>query len=161
MLKKRKKKSLMLVIAIAFLLIISGVSIYLNTKWKPEITKQLKIVVYEASNQLYRIDFKDIHVNLITGTIVLDSLILVPDSAVYNRLKAKKEAPVHLFSIKMAHLKFRGIGLLTAYFKKKINVRSIEIDNPSIDMIYHKVPKRTKKDERTFYQQNCKIGKSH
>lgn len=153
MLKKRKKISFNFVIVIALLLIVSGTAIFVSTKWKPAITKKLKSVVYEGSNQLYRIDFKDIHIDLLNGTIVLDSLILVPDSVVYNRLKAKNEAPVHLFSIKMTHLKFREMGLLTAYFKKKVNVRSIEVDNPSIDMIYHKMPKKIKIDERTFYQQ--------
>lgn len=139
------------------ILLIGGAVLYLSQKWKPLLSAKLKEGVIEASDQLYRIDFKDIHLNLVTGTAVLDTISLTPDTNIFNQLKLQKKAPTHLFRVKLAHLKLSRVGILNAYFKKKIKLGSIVLDNPSIDMIYHKVPKREKmKDDRTLYQRIAK-----
>ncbi|MFN0255305.1 hypothetical protein [Pedobacter ureilyticus] len=145
------------------LILILGIgALVLSAKWKPTLTTKIKEGVSNASNGLYQIDFKDIHLNLLTGTAVLDSIKLTPDTSVFNQLREKKQAPTHLFRIKLAHLKLSRVGILTAYFKKKVTLSAIILDNPSIDMIYHKVPKRsdTVKDDRTLYQQISKSLKS-
>ena len=145
------------------LILILGIgALVLSAKWKPTLSTKIKEGVNNASNGLYQIDFKDIHLNLLTGTAVLDSIKLTPDTSVFNQLREKKQAPTHLFRIKLAHLKISRVGILTAYFKKKVALSAIILDNPSIDMIYHKVPKRpdTIKDERTLYQQLSKSLKS-
>lgn len=141
-------------IFLAIVLIVGAAAIYFNAKWKPLVASKIKEAVYEGSDHLYSINFQDIRLNLITGTVVLDSISLYPDSAVFIQLKAAKRAPAHLFRIKLAQLRLNGVGILTSYFKREINVKSIVLNQPSIDMVYHKVPKRAKpKDERTLYQQ--------
>lgn len=149
-------------ILLGLVVIIGIASVYINAKWKPILTEKIKEGVYEGSNRLYKIDFTDIHLNLITGSVVLDSISLYPDSVVFNELKAVKKAPTHLFRLKLAHLKIGGVGILKAYFNKNVKVGSIVLDHPSIDMVYHKVPKNTDtiKDERTLYQQISKSLKS-
>lgn len=144
-------------ILLLVLILLGGGAIYLSQKWKPLLSTKLKAGVAEASNKLYRIDFKDIHLNLLSGSAVLDSITLTPDTNVYNQLRLQRKAPTHLFRIKLAHLKLSRVGILGAYFNKKIKMNSIVLDNPSIDMIYHKVAKREKtKDDRTLYQQISK-----
>lgn len=165
MLKNQKSKRIFKwigAILLGLIVIIGTLSIYLSAKWKPLLTEKIKESVYEGSDHLYKIDFKDIHLNLVTGTAVLDSISLYPDSAVFAKLKTIKKAPTHLFRIRLAHLKINGVSILTAYFKKKIDVSTIILDHPSIDMVYNKVPKRidTLKDERTLYQQISKSLKS-
>lgn len=165
MLKNQKSRKILKWIGgflLGIIIIIGGAAIYLSAKWKPLLTEKIKECVFEGSNHLYKIDFKDVHLNLITGTVVLDSISLYPDSAVFSKLKEVKKAPTHLFRIKLAHLKISNVGILTAYFKKKVDVSAIILDNPSIDMVYNKVPKNTDtvKDERTLYQQISKSLKS-
>jgi hypothetical protein len=135
---------------------------YLSAKWKPTLTTKIKAGVYQSSKGLYRIDFKDIHLNLFSGNAVLDSVKLTVDTNVYNQLKAVKLAPAHIFNIKLEHLKLSRVGILTAYFKKKIKMNSIVLDHPSIDMIYHKVAKRpdTVANDSTLYQQISKSIRS-
>ncbi|MBC7616792.1 MAG: hypothetical protein H7202_12075 [Pedobacter sp.] len=148
---------------LAFLIVLIGVAaIYLSSQWKPLLTGKIKEGVYTASNHLYQIDFKDIHLNLLTGTVVLDSLKLIPDTNVFNQLKAKRKAPSHLFSIKVAFLKLSRIKILSAYFDKRITLNSIILTKPSINMVYYRVPKRvdTLNDEQTLYQQISKSLKS-
>jgi len=149
-------------ITATIIIILSIGALILSAKWKPTLTTKIKEGVSNASNGLYKIDFQDIHLNLLTGTAVLDSIRLMPDTAVFNQLKTTKEAPTHLFRIKLAHLKISRVGILTAYFKKKVDLTAIILDQPSIDMVYHKVPKKTDtvKDERTLYQQISKSLKS-
>ncbi|MBY0543394.1 MAG: hypothetical protein K2P75_08310 [Sphingobacteriaceae bacterium] len=165
MLKNQKSKRIFKwigAIVLALIIIIGGLSIYLSAKWKPLLMEKIKVSVYQGSDHLYKIDFKDIHLNLVTGTAVLDSISLYPDSAVFAKLKTIKKAPTHLFRIRLGHLKINRVSILTAYFKKKIDVSTIILDHPSIDMVYNKVPKRidTLKDERTLYQQISKSLKS-
>lgn len=162
--KRKTKRAIVWGVSILLLLIVLiGVSaLYFSAKWKPIVTAKIKEGVYEGSNHLYRIDFKDIHLNLVSGNIVLDSIQLSPDTTVFNQLKAIKRAPTHLFKIKLAHLKLSRVSILTAYFKRRINLNAIVLDHPSIDMIYHKVPKRidTLKGEKTLYQQISRSIKS-
>jgi hypothetical protein len=163
--KKRNTKKILKWVGgtlLILILLIGGVAIYLSAKWKPLLTEKIKEEVYSGSNHLYQVNFKDIHLNLITGNLVLDSVFLTPDTNVFNQLKAIKKAPTHLFRIKLAHLKLSRIGILTAYFDKKIKINSILLDHPSIDMIYHRVPKKidTTEVEQTLYQQISKSIKS-
>lgn len=165
MLKNQKSKRIFKwigAILLGLIVIIGTLSIYLSAKWKPLLTEKIKESVYQGSDHLYKIDFKDIHLNLVSGTAVLDSISLYPDSAVFAKLKTIKKAPTHLFRIRLAHLKINRVSILTAYLKKKIDVSTIILDHPSIDMVYNKVPKRidTLKDERTLYQQISKSLKS-
>lgn len=138
----------------AMVILLGIVALVLSAKWKPTLTTKIKDGVKEASKGLYQINFKDIHLNLLTGTAVLDSISLMPDTMVFNRLKVDKQAPTHLFKIRLAHLKISRVGILKAYFKKKIVMKAIILDQPSIDMIYYQVHKvkDTAKKEQTLYQ---------
>ena len=165
MLKNKKSKRLLKwisAIVLGLIVIICSLSIYLSAKWKPLLTQKIKESVYEGSDHLYQIDFKDIHLNLVTGKAVLDSISLYPDSAVFAKLKTIRKAPTHLFHIRLAHLKINRVSILTTYFKKKVDIGTIILVHPSIDMVYNKVPKQIDilKDERTLYQQISKSLKS-
>jgi hypothetical protein len=141
-------------ILLLLILIAGVVAVYLNSKWKPLLTEKIKEGVFEGSKHLYRIDFQDIRINILTGTAVLDSVSLNPDTVVFNQLKTLGRAPVHLFQLKLHKLRLNRIGVLTAYFDKKIEMNSIVLDHPSINVTRYQVPKTadTAKDRRTLYQ---------
>jgi len=141
-------------IMITLIVLIGGTSLYLSLSWKPVLTKKIKEIVYNGSAQLYRIDFKDIHLNLLSGSLTVDSILLAPDTAVFNARKKLGTAPTHLFNVKLASLKLRRIGILKVYFQKKIDMNDIILENPSINMIYNKVYKKpdTVQDKRSLYQ---------
>ena len=149
-------------IAVILILVLSGVSLYFSARWKPLLTAKIKDVVYTGSNHLYHISFKDIHLNLLTGSVTADSILFAPDTAVFNQQKKLGIAPVHLFEIRLAKLQLRRISILTIYFKKKIEMNDIILEQPSIAMIYHQVHKKAKPDqeERSLYQLISKSLKS-
>lgn len=161
MLKNKKSRKILKWVAgilLVLIVFIGSVALFLSAKWKPLLTDKIKVIIYEGSDHLYKIDFKDMHLNVVTGTAVLDSISLYPDSVVFTKLKEIGKAPTHLFRIRLAQLKINRVGILTAYFKRKININAIVLDHPSIDMVYYKVPKQTDtvKDARTLYQQISK-----
>ncbi|KIO78539.1 hypothetical protein TH53_02905 [Pedobacter lusitanus] len=141
-------------IIITLFVIIGGASLYLSLSWKPVLTKKIKEVVYRGSGHLYQIDFKDIQLNLLSGSVTVDSIFLRPDTAIFAQRKKAGTAPTHLFQVKLARLKLRHIRILQVYFQQKIAMNDIILENPSINMIYNKVYKKadTAKAGRSLYQ---------
>jgi hypothetical protein len=144
------------------IVILATAAIFIAAKWKPFLTKKIKEGVYEGSQHLYRLDFDDLHVNVLTGSVTIDSVKLQPDTAVFNSLKKMKRAPVHVYELKMAQLRLTRIGFFTAYREKRINMNAIIFDHASINMVHHKVPLNldTTKVEKTLYDQISKTLKS-
>jgi len=147
---------------LALIILFGGAALYFSLRWKPLLTEKIKSGIYYGSYHLYKIDFKDIHLNLLTGTASLDSVTLVADTAVYQNLRKRKLAPAHLLDLKLKQLKVSGVGILTAYFKKKLEVDAIVLHKPAVRIIYQEVEKRpdTLVDERTLFQEISKSLKS-
>lgn len=160
----RKYKLLKWIAAIAgVIILILGIgALYLSAKWKPLLTDKIKEGVQHGSRGLYRIDFQDINLNLLTGTASLDSVHLIPDTAVFRQLKLQNDAPRHLFDIRLAKLQLNRVGILTAYFKKQIAMNSIVLDHPSINIIQHNIRKKadTAGQGKTLYELISKSLKS-
>lgn len=138
----------------ALLLIGTGSGLYLYYKWKPILSEKIKVAVGNGSQGLYTLNFKDIHLNVLTGTASMDEAVLNPDTTVLSRLKKVGLAPANLFQVKVKKLQINHIGLLNAYFKKKVDIKSIVLDQPSINMIHYKMQKKkdSPKPELSLYQ---------
>lgn len=143
-------------VIVLFTLVIVGLAavLILMAKWKPVLSKKLKEGVYNHSLHLYKLDFRDIDLNILTGSVVLHNVSLIPDTSVYNKLKPFKGAPSNIFQVRLKKLQLSRVALLTAYFKREITIKSIILDNPSINMIHYKVRKLpdTVGEEKTLYQ---------
>jgi hypothetical protein len=124
------------------MLIGAGIALYLTAKWKPILTEKLKDGVYNRSFNLYKLDFKDVSFNLLTGSVALHEVSLRPDTAVYNQWKALDLAPANIFEVKVKKLQLSRIALLTAYFKREIAMNAVILENPSIHMIHYQVKRR-------------------
>jgi hypothetical protein len=144
------------------ILIVAFGAMFLSARWKPILTEKIKAGVYNGSDHLYRIDFKSINLNVITGSLALRDVTLIPDTAVFDSLKKKQLAPAHTFELKLKKLQITRVGILTAYFKKQIEVNEILLQKPSINMVFNKVTSKTDsiKDEKSLYEQLSKNFKS-
>lgn len=149
------------ILGILILILLFG-AMFLSARWKPLLTEKIKAGVYNGSHHLYQIDFKSINLNVITGSLALREVTLTPNPLVFDSLKMAKLAPAHTFELKLKKLQISRVGILTAYFKKQVTVSEIILQQPSINMIYNKVPKKadTVKNEKTLYDQVSKIFKS-
>ncbi|WP_316799219.1 hypothetical protein [Pedobacter frigidisoli] len=137
-------------------------AMFISTRWKPILTEKIKEGVYNGSHHLYTIDFKSINLNIITGSMALREVTLKPDTSVYDSLKKLSLAPAHIFELELKKLQITRVGILTAYFKKRVDVNEIRLDKPSINMIFSKVPKKadTAKVEKSLYEQISRTFKS-
>ena len=153
--KKRKTLKWIVGVFAGILLIVCLAALYFSVKWKPMLSEKMKTAVYKGSDHLYTLQFKDIHLNLISGNLTLDDVVLRPDTAVFDSLKRTRHAPVHIFEVKLKKLQLTRIGILTAYFKRHVAMNTILLENPSINMYYNRVPKRTDtaKNDETLFQQ--------
>ncbi|MEH3113126.1 hypothetical protein [Pedobacter terrae] len=144
------------------ILILAFGAMFLSARWKPILTEKIKAGVYNGSHHLYRIDFKSINLNVITGSMALRDVTLTPDTAIFDSLKKKQLAPAHIFELRLKKLQISRVGILTAYFKKRIAVNEILLQKPSINVFFNKVPKKADsiKDEKSLYEQLSKNFKS-
>ena len=144
------------------ILIIAFGAMLLSAKWKPLLTEKIKEGVYNGSKHLYTIDFKSVNLNVITGSLALRDVTLKANSSVFDSLKKSSLAPAHTFEIKLKKLQITRVSLLTAYFKKRLEVNEIILDRPSINVNFYKVPKKidTNVVEKSLYEQISKTFKS-
>ncbi|WP_316746468.1 hypothetical protein [Pedobacter gandavensis] len=159
---KRKVWKWLAGILALIVILIGGTAIYLSARWKPLISEKLKAGIQQGSIGLYNLDFKDIHLNLLTGTASLDEVSLSPDTTVFHQLKAVGQAPIHLFQLKVKKLQVNHLGLVKAFFHKTIHINSIVLDQPSINMMHYQLPKKKKdtSSNKTLYQLLAKSLKS-
>ena len=149
-------------IAGGLILILAFGAMFISARWKPILTEKIKEGVYNGSSHLYNIDFKSINLNIITGSMALRDVTLKPDTSVFDSLKKQKLAPAHLFEIKLKKLQITRVSILTAYFKKRLDINEILLDRPSINITFNKVPKQTdtNKVEKSLYEQISNTFKS-
>ena len=147
-------------ILIAF---ISGLAIYLNYYWKPIITQRIKETVYQSSDGLYRIDFDNVRMNFVTGRMHILNIRFTPDTLVYNEMKRDSIAPRHLYTVALAELILKRINPWKVYFDKDLEIGSIEIDHPSLELNFTDLKNNNgtlKENKRTAYQRLAPYLKS-
>lgn len=142
------------IVVLVLLMVLTAGMMVLVARWKPVLSQKLKDGVYTRSAHLYRLDFKDLGINLLTGTITLQEISLIPDTAVYHQLKALNVAPANIFQVKLKKLQMNRVALLTAYFKRQVEIKTILLNNPSINMTHYQVKKQpdTVQHKQTLYE---------
>ncbi len=136
-------------------LLVSGVAVYLNYYWKPILTQRIKEAINRSTDGLYHIEFENIRVNFVTGRLNISNIRFLPDTLVYEKMKADSIAPRHLYEIEIAELILKRIQPWKIYTAGKLEMRSIEIDRPSLKVVFSKTrntKSSTKKDLKTAYQ---------
>jgi hypothetical protein len=134
-----------LILTLIIILIVAGAYYayqkYLaGDKWKPLLQAQLKELVARSSDSLYHIEYSDFDLNITSGDATLTDFKLVPDTAVYNKLVARKKAPDNLFILSVKKLTIKNVGAKKAYQQKILNIDNITIDKPSLTIVNKRLP---------------------
>lgn len=131
---KRIWKIILTSLAILIVLIL-GTAWYLSVHWKGILDKQLSRSVKESSDSLYTLAYREISLNLLTGSIGIENVVLLPDSAVYARMVAEQRAPSTVYNATMSHLQISGINVLRYFLNKKVSAKAFIVKDPEISII--------------------------
>jgi hypothetical protein len=138
MIKQTRKTFAVLkwVAGIVFLLFVAadGVSWYLSIKLRPVITRELKDLVLNATDSLYRIEFSTLNTNLLLGNASVIDVKIIPDTVIFNKLVKLKRAPNNIYEIKLKKLTIRNFHPFRIYRDKKLNVNELLFEHPSVVM---------------------------
>ena len=146
-----KRLGLPLLVLLVLILISS---LIINLYFSPVLSTQLKKTVFRLSNGLYKVDFAESSLDILTGRIVIDHLTLKPDNAVFTQLKTAGKAPNNIYTLAVDRIVLKRIHPFKLYFKKELDVDEIVISQPSVLAQYkelhnHDLPDSGKK---SFYK---------
>lgn len=128
-------KWLLGILSVLLLVVLLG-GWYLSNNWKPIIESKLKELVYNSSDSLYTIQYSDLNINVSFGNISIDSLELIPNAAVYQKLVLAKKAPNNQYHIKLDALRIKHFSVIDVFFNRKLSVSNIVLHDPSIHLIH-------------------------
>ena len=128
------KRTWKIIITVAVILIFaaSGVTWYLSVHWKGILDKELRRYVQEGSDSLYTLAYGRLDLNLLTGSLIIHHVALIPDSAVYQRLVAQQKAPKVLINAKMERLQVSRMKLWRYFLNKEVDASSFSLVDPEL-----------------------------
>ncbi len=141
---------------VAFILLsLVIVTWYYSRNWHPIVEAKLKEVVHNATDGLYSLKYDELDLNIGLGNATLYKAELIPDSAVYQEMIARKVAPNNRYHIKIKALKVRRFSLMDVLSSQKLNIKTIMFDEPEIHLMseYHAFNDTiAEKPSRTLYE---------
>jgi hypothetical protein len=156
--RPKKHHKIGLGVLLGIILILTILSGLINHYWSPVLAKKVHSVVLSSSDSLYHADFTDAELHVLRGQLVIYNLSITPDTAVFRRRKLQHIAPNNLFELHVKRLILEHIHPLKLYFKHKLDIGKIMLNNPQIKVAYELNHKKDTvlKDHRTIWQKMSK-----
>lgn len=119
---------------------------------KPLLSKRLKTAVLASTDSLYHLDFEDISYEIVTGSATVSGVVWRADANLYERLKKAQKLPDNIYQGKVNHIKLTGLHPWTIFFSKKLELSTIAIKDPSVELIHEKQHYNSFKTAKSPYQ---------
>lgn len=151
---KKKHHKIGLGALLGIILLLTVLSGLINRYWSPILAKKVHSVVLSSSDSLYHADFSDAELHVLRGQLIIYNLNITPDTAVFRRRKLQHIAPNNLFVLHVKRLILNHIHPFRLYFKRKLDIGNIMLNNPEIKISYELNHKKDTvlKDHRTVWQ---------
>lgn len=117
------------------ILLLIAVSWYLSIKLQPLIQTQVRSMVLNATDSLYRIEFSEVSTNFITGSATLNDVKITPDTVIYKKLIGLKTAPNNIYYISLKKLMVNNFNPWRALRDRKLKIDVLLFDNPDVLMV--------------------------
>ena len=137
MAKQRKYRLLKWIAGIISTLLVALVALaaFLNYRYAPIITAELKSLVIQSTDSLYHLRISGIGFNILSGTAHVHDVVLVPDMKVYYALVKKQKAPNNIYRIRLKELTIEHFHPFNFLVNKKLNINQLLFDRPEVIMI--------------------------
>ena len=135
--KRRFRPWLILLLSLLFFLLVSFASLFFGFNYFGErlLRKYLQEKILTSSDGLYHADFKRLHLNLLTGKVVIDTFQLTPDTLRYQQLKTQGKVARSLYEISFSSLTINKVHFRQIYAGKRINFRQLIVQRPLLSII--------------------------
>lgn len=156
----RKKRKVLKIIFIAIIFIVVGgffANWYLKNKLESYLRDVLRKEVSQATDGFYNMEFADLSVGFLDGSLLIKDVQLTPDTLVFNSWAAKDSLPSTYFKVYVGSIHFEGINLTWRFNYKKLNFKLFEIKNPTIEIFDSQYSDRFEKkskntSEKSIYE---------
>lgn len=120
-----------------FLLFVAAdaMSWYLSVKLRPVIMKELKDLVLNSTDSLYRIEFSTVNTNFLLGNASVSNVKIIPDTTIFNKLIKLKRAPNNIYEVSLKKLTIRNFHPFSIYKDKELSVEQLLFEHPKVVMI--------------------------
>lgn len=108
---------------------------YLSSKRRPIVTKELKDLVLNATDSLYRIEFSTVNTNYLLGNASILDVNILPDTNIFNKLVRLKRAPNNIYEVRLKKLTIWNFHPFRLFKDKTLDVDQLLFEHPSVVMI--------------------------
>lgn len=119
------------------IIILFGIFVYFY--WRSMIKGTLEEAVQRETKGLYKADLGSIYYGIFNGNLYIRKVTITPDTTVYNALDPDS-APAILASLKIGYLTILDLGLKDALVNRRIQIRSIKVDQPELKLWRKRIP---------------------
>jgi hypothetical protein len=131
--QKTVKKSRLVLIIVIGILLIAGLLVYRHYKYKFADAK-IQGMVDGKNKGLYSIQYDNLLLDEVNGTLRVDNVRLTPDTAFYRKMRDEHKEPPVLITMNLPALNITGIKTPKALLNKEIAGAKIEIKHPTIEI---------------------------
>ncbi|MES2517483.1 MAG: hypothetical protein V4585_05220 [Bacteroidota bacterium] len=146
------------------LFVILGISVFTAIlglyNLKPFLSKRIQSAVLATTDSLYYIDFKGIKYDIVTGNAHILEVTLRADTSLFSSLKKEKKMPDNVYQGKVNNIQLTGLKPWAIFFSKELDLNSILIQDPIVEIIHQKQPYNSFTTIKSPYQIISKFIKS-
>src|SRR5829696_2486533 len=118
---------------------------------RPILVQKLQQIVKQGSAGLYNLSVHEVEPDVLNSSVLIRNVELIPDTAVLAHLQKLNQAPTDIFKVKLASLKIEGLDLTDLLNKKVLDLQTIRIKDPLIE-VYRGEKKQKPSNDNTLYQ---------
>src|SRR5215213_244078 len=118
---------------------------------RPLLVQKLQQIVKQGSAGLYNLSVHEVEPDVLNSSVLIRNVELIPDTAVLAHLRKLNQAPTDIFKVKLASLKIEGLDLTDLLNKKVLDLQTIRIKDPLIE-VYRGEKKQKPSNDNTLYQ---------
>ncbi len=127
---------------------------------KPLLSSRIKEAVLSSTNGLYQIDFKDIQYSPMTGNAEIKAVTWMADSMLFDKFRNEEKLPNNVIKCKVEEIKLTGLKPWTIIFSRKLNINTISVKNPLIEILHEKHSYNDSYKAKTPYETISKFVES-
>ena len=115
-------------------ILVLGTGWYLNQRWNKLLKRELQGYVTDLSDSLYTVKFKDMRLDVLSGSVTVEKASMVIDSAVYQKLLKQQKAPSAIYTISVDRLQLKYFKPWDYFIGKHLNAGFLTVTGPSVIM---------------------------